>query len=186
MDNTVKIIGGRYRGYKLQFPSALGLRPTANRIRETVFNWLMDEVAESHCLDLFTGSGALGVEALSRGARSITLIEHNKKVWLNLREQLAKFNPAQIRLIQTSAFEFLEHADKAYDLIFLDPPFGRDYITPCLNLLLRHKAIHSGSRVYLESEQAWELDDNWTTVKHKMAGHVHYGLIKLTPKEELA
>ena len=129
--NQVRIIGGDWRGRKLQFPSIEGLRPTPDRVRETLFNWLSPHIAGAHCLDLYAGSGALGFEALSRGARSCCFIDNSKQVQAALRSSVQALNcedRATVMLADSGSAITLHHS---IDLVFLDPPFA-SHLLPCL------------------------------------------------------
>lgn len=182
MVNEVRLIGGLYKGRKLSFPTSLGLRPTTSRIRETLFNWLMHDIKNSHCLDLFAGSGALSFEALSRGAESITINENNRAVFNQLKKNSQLFDQEKITLHQSSARALIPKLNKNYDIIFIDPPYASDELLPCLDLLIKHNIATSNTLIYIESNQALALDEKWQTLKQKKAGQVHYALIKLIEK----
>ena len=124
--NQLRIIGGSHRRRNISFPTSDGLRPTGDRIRETLFNWLEPEIAGTNCLDLFAGSGALGFESLSRGARAATLLETNKSVVMNLRNNTTKLGFTNVRIIRAEARQWLisEVASDPFDVVFVDPPFA--------------------------------------------------------------
>ncbi len=176
MDQIVRIIGGIYRGKKLRFPAIPGLRPTPARVRETVFNWLMHEIRGAHCLDAFAGSGALGFEAFSRGAASVTLLEKSPLAYAHLKRQIQQFNTEQLLLLQTDTLLFLNQPIKKFDIIFFDPPFALfSNITPQLfNKLTQH--LTATGLLYLESPGQIALTPEWRTLKTKQAGQVTYSL----------
>lgn len=152
--HTIRIIAGDYKSRLLQVEDANGLRPTSSRMRETLFNWLTPLLTGSHCLDLFAGSGALGLEALSRGARSVIFVEKNPKVFATLRANLERLNIPDDRY-QTycmDAFHFLKKEDKPkpLDLLFLDPPFTLDY-PQLLTTILESTYLKQANYISLES-----------------------------------
>ena len=175
----VRIIGGEWRGRKLNIADAEGLRPTPDRVRETLFNWLQDVVPGSRCLDLFAGSGALGVEAASRGAKHVDLVEQSPVVARCLRAELERLGSAKLQLSQQEALVCLSHAGEPYDLVFLDPPFGKDLLRPCIENLEKEDRLAPLAWVYLECERDLELDElptTWRLHRHKKAGQVGYHL----------
>ena len=125
--NSVRIIGGGWRGRRITFPDVPGLRPTPDRVRETLFNWLQHDIAGARCLDLFAGSGALGLEALSRGAKELVFVEQSVAASRALQEQLARLGAERrSQVVEMGAARYLRGAAPAFDIVFLDPPFGRD------------------------------------------------------------
>src|SRR5450432_2048001 len=123
--NSVRIIGGEWRGRRINFPDIPGLRPTPDRVRETLFNWLQQAVAGARCLDLFAGSGALGLEALSRGAKALAFVEQAVPAARALREQLMRLGAtSRAQVFEMGAARFLRSAGEPFDIVFLDPPFG--------------------------------------------------------------
>lgn len=180
--NTLRIIGGQWRGRKLHFPDGEGLRPTTDRVRETVFNWLQPVIAGARCLDLFSGSGALGLEALSRGAGEVLFIERNPQAVKALKENLALVQAANAEVHQGDALAYLRSEPKPFDVVFLDPPFRQDLLTPALKLLAEGGWVTTGSRIYLEleSEQGEPvLPPGWTLLRSKQAGQVAYHLAEV-------
>ena len=133
--HQIRIIGGVYKGKKLDVLDLEGLRPTPDRIRETIFNLLNDKVQEANVLDLFAGSGALGIEALSRGAKSVTLIEKDYDNYLNLKDAVKTLNSKNIQVLNLDALDFLKKTDAKFDLIFLDPPYKSDLLTHAMDLI---------------------------------------------------
>lgn len=177
--NRVRIIAGQWRGRWLEFPDAAGLRPTPDRVRETLFNWLTPALPGAHCLDLFAGSGALGIEALSRGAASLTLVERNRSVAATLKESMAKIG-AQAELRNEDALAFLAGAPRRFDLIFLDPPFQLGLMPQLLARLPQW--VTPGALIYLEQPSAApspQLPEGWSYQRSKSAGEVGYHLIRV-------
>ncbi|NUO88669.1 MAG: 16S rRNA (guanine(966)-N(2))-methyltransferase RsmD, partial [Cupriavidus sp.] len=127
----VRIIGGRWKRTLLPVPDAQGLRPTPDRVRETLFNWLGQDLSGLECLDLFAGSGALGFEAASRGAAVVTLVESNARVARQVRDNVTRLDAGQVRVLQGDAFAIAAQLpDASFDVVFLDPPFAEDWIAP--------------------------------------------------------
>ena len=178
-ENRLRIIGGEWRGRKLDFPDHPGLRPTTDRVRETLFNWLAPIIRGARCLDLFAGSGAIGFEALSRGAGKVVMVEKDAHVAAQLRKNLALLKAGHGSVIHTNALEYLQGTPQKFEVAFLDPPFGRDLLLPSCSLLELHGWLTDDARIYLESEKAVlpeELPAGWEMVKDKKAGQVHYYL----------
>lgn len=164
-EGKVRIIAGQWRGRKLKVPDKPGLRPTQDRMRETLFNWLAMYLPGSCCLDLFAGSGALGVEAASRGAQPVWLIEKNHLVAQGLKQQLTSFAPA-IKVISADVKRFLNSTPTPFDIVFLDPPFGYNLVVPTCTLLEQYGWLKPNSYIFLEEETilgippfpaSWEL-----------------------------
>lgn len=146
----LRIIGGQWRSRKLSFPDIAGLRPTLDRVRETLFNWLQFDLAGATVLDLFAGSGALGLEALSREAKHAIFIENNPQAARQLSHNLALLKASQAQVIQTDARQWLQQFDGQADVVFLDPPFGQGLLQPCLDLLATK--LQRGCLIYVEHE----------------------------------
>ncbi len=179
MKQVIQIIGGIYRGKKILFPDIEGLRPTPNRVRETLFNWLMQDIKNARCLDAFAGSGALGLEAFSRGAAHVTFIEQAPEAHSQLQKIIGQFNSPKLQLIKANTLSYLQTHKDQYDIIFLDPPFGKEYIQPCLESLVQNNILSAGGLVYLESkEEIHPNNQHWESHKLKRAGQVYYGLYK--------
>ncbi|MBA3537387.1 MAG: 16S rRNA (guanine(966)-N(2))-methyltransferase RsmD [Tatlockia sp.] len=177
MKQTVRIIGGRFRGKKLHFPDLEGLRPTPDRIKETLFNWIMNEIRGALCLDAFAGSGALGFEAFSRGAKQVVLVEASKPAYSNLRQIAASFNSADLEVVNAKAEDYFAQTKASFDIIFLDPPFTQDYLPQCLAFLANSNLLVKGGLIYIESATRQEVDPlHWQERKFKQAGQVCYGL----------
>ncbi|CEK11702.1 16S rRNA (guanine(966)-N(2))-methyltransferase RsmD [Legionella hackeliae] len=177
MKQTVRIIGGRYRGKKLSFPNVEGLRPTPDRVKETLFNWLMHDIHGARCLDAFAGSGALGFEAYSRGASRVVLVESSPKVYANLQQVASAFDSNALSVVQANAEDYFINSTERFDIIFLDPPFAKNYLPNCLKILSQSDLLIPGGLVYLESPDKISLDPvHWAEKKSKQAGQVIYGL----------
>lgn len=179
MKQTVRIIGGQWRGKKIQFPTVHAIRPTPDRVRETLFNWLMHDIQGARCLDAFAGSGALGLEALSRGAGQVTLLEKTPEVYRYLKQLAPSFNSTKLHVIQADACHFLQHSTLSFDIIFLDPPFASHYLSTCIDLLCHSSLLVSQGLLYVESPNQIALDPaNWEVLKFKQTGAVCYGLYR--------
>lgn len=178
MKQEIRIIGGIYRGKKIQFPCVDGLRPTADRVKETLFNWLMHDIHEARCLDAFAGSGSLGIEAFSRGAAHVVFIEHSPEAYAQLTKTLSPFKSTKLSLVKADTLAYLQQCKEQYDLIFLDPPFTKNWIPVCLEYIVRNQLLAAGGLVYLESAQEIAIDERiWQQKKHKKAGQVFYSLL---------
>ena len=175
--NSVRIIGGRYRRRVLRFPDSEGLRPTPDRVRETLFNWLGQDLDGQHCLDLFAGSGALGFEAASRGAARVVMIEQAPKVLTALIENAKMLqNPPEVEIARGDALQYLASTKTRFDLIFIDPPYRKGWIARLEPLL--PGVLNDNAAVYVEAEQKIEALGDWRTVRHGKAGEVHYQLMR--------
>jgi len=179
--NLVRIIGGRHRGRKLSFPDAAGLRPTSDRIRETLFNWLQPFIDGADCLDLFAGSGSVGFEAVSRGAGRVTMVEKNPKVAAQLKKNAALLEVEKIEIIVDDALRWLEKQDQEFDIVFLDPPFADKLLQQVIDRLINSGALKPGAHIYLEQD----AKDTFPTlpasieiIRKKNAGQVNYALAK--------
>ncbi|MEP0201012.1 MAG: 16S rRNA (guanine(966)-N(2))-methyltransferase RsmD [Halioglobus sp.] len=179
----LRIIGGQWRGRKLQFTATDGLRPTTDRVRETLFNWLMSELPTARCLDLFAGSGALGLEALSRGAAHCDFVDNNAIAQREISTHLTTLAATDRGTCHTSsAADFLSRLDEThepYTVVFLDPPFGRELIAPVAAILEARALLASGAYIYVEcavQEHLPELPKSWNLHREKTAGGVAYRL----------
>lgn len=176
----VRIIGGNWKGRLLPVTQKPGLRPTPNRIRETVFNWLQMHIEGSDCLDLFAGSGALGFEAASRGAAQITLIEKDAAIAQQLKQQVEVFKAKNISIQQADGLNFPQSTEKQFDLVFLDPPFNQIDLEELLAKLVISSSLKPSAKVYVEAplgQLPKVLPDNWTWSRQAKASQVEYGLI---------
>ena len=159
-------------------PDAQGLRPTPDRVRETLFNWLQPYLHGAKCLDLFAGSGALGIEAVSRGATSSILIEQDRETAETLRETLRMLDADKIIVHQVDALQWIKTAEQVFDIIFLDPPFGKNMIEQSLSLLAESNCLSKQTLIYVESKSVWQPENNVEVIKQAKAGQVHYMLLK--------
>lgn len=187
MKQQIRIIGGRYRGKKLTFPDAPGLRPTPDRVRETLFNWLMHDIQDARCLDAFAGSGALGFEAFSRGAKRVVLLEQAPTVYRQLQQTSQAFANNALTVVAGNALDYLRESREEFDIIFLDPPFQENYLETCLQLVFQGNCLAPQGLVYVESATALMLNSKqWQTVKAQQAGQVFYALYQRASNEKNA
>lgn len=179
--NTLRIIAGRHRGRKLKFADVPGLRPTPDRVRETLFNWLAPLIPGARCLDLFAGSGALGFEALSRGAREVVFVDNHPLAVQALRDNIALLGEGNAEVIQSSALDWLSHVPaEPFDIVFLDPPFRQNLLASCCQRLDAAGWLASPAAIYIEREAESDapcLPEGWIIEKAKTAGQVTYGLV---------
>ncbi|MFA6053245.1 MAG: 16S rRNA (guanine(966)-N(2))-methyltransferase RsmD [Methylobacter sp.] len=202
MKNKLRIIGGDWRSRQLSFVDVPGLRPTPARVRETLFNWLQYDIVGKRCLDLYAGSGALGFEAASRGAKSVTQVESNAQACRCLKENSVALSASQIKIVQSEVLRFLAGDAETFDIVFLDPPFGMINPPgadlhlpercrtgqPCVSLAvqtcqwLEEKGwLARHARIYVETERHCDLEgipENWRQLKSKTAGDVGYRLFE--------
>ena len=184
--NTVRINAGEWRSRIIKFPDAIGLRPTPERVRQTVFNWLGQDLSGLSCLDLFAGTGVMGFEALSRGALTATLVEKSTSAYKALIENKQLLKAEQASLRHQDALQFLSQNSQKFNLIFLDPPYHMQWLDKVLPQLLSH--LLEGGLVYAESEFALdpssEMMQGWQTIKQSKAGNVFYHLLKSVQVEK--
>ena len=181
MANKLRVIGGQWRSRILTFTDTPGLRPTPVRIRETLFNWLQYDVVGSRCLDLFAGSGALGIEALSRGAKSVTQVEKDAGACQSLRANKAQLSAQKLRVIEMDVQQFLKRENETFDLVFLDPPFAQGLAEVTCQALAAGAWLADHAKIYIEAERSWvltDMPDNWKLLKDKQAGDVRYQLLQ--------
>lgn len=178
--NRVRIIGGDWRSRVLDFPDLPDLRPTPDRVRETLFNWLQYQLPGARCLDLFAGSGVLGFEALSRGAASVVAFETQASAVRALRENAARLGASAYDLTQGSGIDWLEHGKpQSFDIVFLDPPFAAQLHETACRLLEARAWLGRGARIYIEAPvplAGLHLPAAWQVLREKRAGEVYYGL----------
>ena len=175
---SIRIIAGLHRGRKLPVLMAEGLRPTTDRVKETVFNWLMPFIQDTNCLDCFAGSGGLGFEALSRGASHVSLIELNKAAAQQLTENKILLQANNISVINSDALNFIRKNTQRFDVVFLDPPFRKNFVEQTA-LLLNENSLADNALIYIEMESEdnnQQLPLNWKLLKEKIAGQVIYRL----------
>jgi 16S rRNA (guanine966-N2)-methyltransferase len=180
MRNKIRIIGGQWRSRQLPFQDSPGLRPTPARVRETLFNWLQHDIMGSRCLDLYAGSGALGVEAASRGAKHVIQVEQNPKICRQLQANAQLLKASQLRIIQQDVFRYLATGEQhAFDIVFLDPPFKQNLAIQTCQWLDNKGWLKEDAHIYLEVEKGLPLTDlptNWQVLRQKSAGEVDYYL----------
>ena len=174
--NKVRVIGGKWRSRVITFPRNEGLRPTPDRVRETVFNWLGQDMSGKTCLDLFAGSGAMGIEAASRGSELVVMVESSPTVYSALQASLQKLRADQIELLMIDALEFIMSDQRQFDVIFLDPPYRLGLLPKLLPLLPSH--ITKDGLIYVEGNSLSELDEDWLVWRSGRSGRVHYQLLR--------
>lgn len=188
LSNQLRIIGGKWRGRKLQFPDLEGLRPTGDRVRETLFNWLAPHIEDARCLDLFTGSGALALESLSRGAKHVVAIDNSPQVIQQLSAHKEKLDATGLLLRQSDAKLWLDKASQVqgegtspFDIVFLDPPFRANLLTDIVALIQQGPLLHSGTLVYMEADknQLLPTPGQWHNLKLKTTGQIQYALFEV-------
>jgi 16S rRNA (guanine966-N2)-methyltransferase len=173
---TLRVIGGKYRSRLIRVPSRPGLRPTPDRVRETLFNWLGQDLTGLACLDLFAGSGALGFEAASRGAAQVAMVERDRVALAELERSRAALGAAQVRIAGGDAHAYLVKDDSRFDVVFLDPPFRQNDLAALLAEL--PPRLRPGARVYVESVAPLAVAPPWTELKRARAGQVSYQLLR--------
>ncbi len=175
----VRIIGGKYRSRILKFKDNIdGLRPTTDRIRETLFNWLGQDLTGKRCLDLFAGSGALGFEALSRNAVAVTMVEVDKTVIQDLKTNKELLNAVNLNVVRSNGLDYLKRMDGKINVLFLDPPYATTLLKQSLDLLIELKDKFKDVIIYIEYAQLPDLTV-FEILKQSKAGAVHYALIKI-------
>jgi len=185
-NGSCRIIAGKWRGRKIKFDDAEGLRPTTDRIRETVFSWLQPYISQSSCLDCFAGSGVLGFEALSRGAQEVVFIEQNSKTVKGLQENVRTLEADNVAIHHQDTLSWLQSAStnrnlsQKFDLVFLDPPFHSDLLAKSSVLLNRSGCLVEDAIIYVEHavDANVALPDNWVCLKQKSSGQVSYKLFE--------
>lgn len=176
----IRIIGGLYRGRKIKVPTVPDLRPTPDRVRETLFNWLAPYIQGAVCLDPFAGSGALGFEALSRGAKQVVMVDQASQVTQLLKEELKLFRIENALVYQAKAPEGLKAPASPFDIVFLDPPFQQALLLPTCFFLEEKNYLAKNAIIYLEAKETLiesDLPSGWKISKSKKAGQVSYHLV---------
>jgi 16S rRNA (guanine966-N2)-methyltransferase len=180
--NKLRIIGGDWRSRQLSFADAPGLRPTPARVRETLFNWLQYDIVGRHCLDLYAGSGALGFEAASRGAKSVVQVENNAQACRCLKDNAAALAAAdRMTVVQSDVSRYLSGAAQPFNIVFLDPPFGLNLAEPTCRQLEAYGWLAPNAKIYVETERDFnfsQMPANWRQLKSKSAGEVAYHLFE--------
>ena len=185
--NQVRIIGGKWKGRKIKLPAKGSVRPSLGRVRETLFNWLAGRIEGSRCLDLFAGSGALGFEALSRGARWVALVDSDRDSVRLLKENAQRLGASNCLVRRQSALGFLSGVSAAdegsagpWDIAFLDPPFASGLLPKALAALRDHGPLNQGAWVYFETERRSAIRfDSWNPIKQGVVGDARFGLLAL-------
>jgi len=175
----LRIIGGLHRGRILDFKPAEGLRPTPDRVRETLFNWLQPVIEGATCLDLFAGSGALGLEAASRGAADVVWVDSNTTAGEQIKSHIKTLGLDHAEVVMKTAQTYLDESDKGFDVVFLDPPYRKGLLQTICGVLEEKGLLKQNARIYLESEVMLEQDklpDGWQLTHQKRAGQVFYHL----------
>ncbi len=182
----LRIVAGNWRSRLLEIASAPGLRPTSERIRETLFNWLTPTINGARCLDLFAGTGALGLEALSRGAAEAVFVEKSAPAVAALKNNILTLGATTASVYNDDAFDFLRSKGRGkFDIVFLDPPFAADMLADLCRLLDEASMLARGAQVYLEEDRSRpvvNLPVGWRVTKSKQAGNVRYSLVTLVDK----
>ncbi|HSR02420.1 MAG TPA: 16S rRNA (guanine(966)-N(2))-methyltransferase RsmD [Methylophilaceae bacterium] len=174
--NTVRINSGVWRSRLLKFPDAEGLRPTPDRVRQTVFNWLGQDLTGLVCLDLFAGTGCMGFEALSRNAKQLTMVEYSKPVVAALKQNQGLLKADNCQIINSDAMQFLASNTQLFDLIFCDPPYQKKWLDKLLPIIGNH--LKEDGVLYAEAEYSLQSNEQWEVFKHGKAGNVYYHLLK--------
>ena len=181
--NRLRIIGGEWRGRKLSFPALSELRPTPDRVRETLFNWLHNILPGARCLDLFAGSGALAFEALSRGAEEVVMIDQHPAVVAQLKKHVEQLKARNARVVQAETLVFLRGLPRTFDIVFLDPPYKGELLGSCMAQLAARDWLAPTAWLYIETDRRTPLPPlpaDWTILRHKEAGQVGYYLLQRT------
>ncbi|HNP37510.1 MAG TPA: 16S rRNA (guanine(966)-N(2))-methyltransferase RsmD [Woeseiaceae bacterium] len=177
----LRIVAGFWRSRVLEVADVPGLRPTPERVRETLFNWLTPGITGKRCLDLYAGTGALGLEALSRGAKEVVFVEKSLPALASLKRNVAQLDAKGAEIYATDATLFLRSStSRPFDFVFLDPPFAGENLEELCRLLDERELLQHGAKVYLEMDRARELPQlpgGWVTLKEKTAGNVRYALV---------
>ena len=181
--NSLRIIGGVWRSRRIRFAQVPQVRPTPDRVRETLFNWLADRITGACCLDLFAGSGALGFEAASRGAGRVVMVDHDASVTAVLDEQKHVLEAGQVEIVREDAVQYVEHAERAFDIVFLDPPFGTGLLQRALPVLVARRLVRTTGLVYVESpvRAALPCPESLSRIRGKTSGQVRHELYSLQP-----
>lgn len=180
---SIRVISGKYKGRKLPVMDAEGLRPTTDRTKETLFNWLMADVSQSRCLDLFAGSGSLGIEALSRNAEQVTFVELNKQAAAQINKNLSTLKtPGENYLVlQQDAIAATKNLPSPFDIVFLDPPFKQNLLPETIQALETQSLLKAGSLIYIECElenAGYVAPDDWLCIKESQTKQLSYRLFK--------
>ncbi len=180
-EGSIRIIAGLWRGRKLPVFNAEGLRPTTDRVKETLFNWIAQDVPHAKCLDLFAGSGGLGFEAASRQAKQVVMLELNTQAHKQLSQNITTLKADSIEAINSDSLSYLEKQGTPFDIVFIDPPFRKGLLEKSLKLLEENNWLAENAMIYIETEKELTLTgvpDNWSLYREKTAGQVSYRLFE--------
>jgi 16S rRNA (guanine966-N2)-methyltransferase len=180
--NQLRIVGGRWRGMRIDFPDVEAIRPSPDRVRETLFNWLQTHIVGARCLDLFAGSGALGIEALSRGASAVTFVDREPQIGRHLTQTLQRLGATGATVKTEDAVRFLERTPEPFDLVFLDPPFASTLLQAVF-AKLPQGWLAPEAHIYVECPADVPmppLSAGWSVHRSKQAGQVGYHLLRVT------
>lgn len=176
----IRLISGKWRGKKLPVRDIEGLRPTTDRTKETLFNWLMHDINDARCLDCFSGSGSLAFEALSRFAQKVTILERDKTVVKQLRENITVLNASNAQVIEGDSLSYLSQiATEQYNIVFIDPPFNKGLVQPCCDALHLNGYLADDALIYIECEvelKSLNIPNTWQLLKQKSTSQVTYQL----------
>ena len=182
MSSKVRIIGGQWRGKKIEFLDLKSLRPTPDRVRETLFNWLAPSLSNARCLDLFAGSGAIGFEALSRGAAHVVMVDNNRRICEKLKEQATLIQTDNIHIVHQEATQFIAATQETFDLIFIDPPFQSNLASALIPTLSNNPILNDGAMIYVEIPRSKQLEitkkwESWQVMRSGKTSQVYYVLL---------
>lgn len=181
MTGFIRIIGGQFKGRKIKVTEAMDLRPTPNRLRESLFNVLQFNIKQAICLDAFAGTGALGLESASRGAKEVVFLENAPLVHRQLQQNLLGIPHPNLSAIKIDSLQYLKNTPKTFDIIFLDPPFRQNFWEICVQIIIERKLLNSDGILYIESPNLIELSsDFWQKLKCGKMGDVYFGIYKQT------
>ena len=178
-EGRLRIIAGRWRGRRIPIPARPGLRPTPDRVRETLFNWLAPMIQGAVCLDLYAGSGALGLEAASRGAGAVTLVETDPRAFETLARVCAELGAETVELVRAGALDYVAATPRRFDVVFVDPPFQAGLLRESCARIDEAGILAPGARIYLERparEHTPRLPEGWSLLRERRAGQVVYAL----------
>lgn len=181
-NRVVRIIAGKWRSRRVAFPALNTLRPTPDRVRETLFNWLSGKINGARCLDCFAGTGVLAFESLSRGAQSVTLIEKHIDAIASIKRNQKSLDANGLEVLHGDVLFFLRNApDVPFDIVYLDPPYSADVLATCFQLLHANNFLSENALLYVESDKVldtYALPETWFVLKEKKAGKINFYLLR--------
>tara|TARA_Y100000590_G_scaffold265217_1_gene298017 strand:+ start:905 stop:1474 length:570 start_codon:yes stop_codon:yes gene_type:complete len=183
--SNVRIVAGKFKGLKIPFKASRYIRPTTNRTKETIFSWLQNDIKDSRCLDLFAGTGSLGLEAISRGASFVYFAEKNRKMCEELYKNIIKLNikkQCEVMAVDSLKFPFEKKIEKPLDIVFIDPPFRLNYLKRAFSLIIKKDLITENSIICTEVEKEKGIEEifkEWNVIKSKIAGQSRYCLLQI-------